>query len=78
LLTTHQLDALVSDVESPAMNVVPLAGYPGIMVPSGIDDDGVPTSVYFFGPRWSDARLLALAYGYEQVSHARRAPVFKP
>ncbi|MGY2341540.1 amidase family protein [Pseudomonas sp. SDO5532_S415] len=78
LLTTHQLDALVSDVESPAMNVVPLAGYPGIMVPSGIDDDGVPTSVYFFGPRWSDARLLALAYGYEQVSHARRVPVFKP
>ncbi|WP_160106117.1 amidase family protein [Pseudomonas izuensis] len=78
LLATHQLDALVSDVASPAMNVVPLAGYPGIMVPSGIDDDGVPTSVYFFGPRWSDARLLALAYGYEQVSHARRAPAFKP
>jgi amidase len=78
LLTTHQLDALVSDVASPAMNVAPLAGYPGIMVPSGIDDDGVPTSVYFYGSRWSDARLLALAYGYEQVSHARRAPVFKP
>ncbi|HEF4762520.1 TPA: amidase [Pseudomonas putida] len=78
LLATYQLDALVSDVESPAMNVVPLAGYPGIMVPSGIDDDGVPTSVYFFGPRWSDARLLALAYGYEQVSHARRVPAFKP
>lgn len=77
-LTTYQLDALVSDVGSPAMNVVPLAGYPGIMVPSGIDDDGVPTSIFFFGPRWSDAQLLALAYGYEQLSHARRAPAFKP
>ena len=77
-LTTYQLDALVSDVGSPAMNVVPLAGYPGIMVPSGIDDDGVPTSIFFFGPRWSDARLLALAYGYEQLSHARRVPAFKP
>lgn len=78
LLKAHQLDALVSDIASPAMNVVPLAGYPGIMVPSGIDDDGVPTSVYFFGPRWSDARLLGLAYAYEQVSHGRRTPAFKP
>ncbi|WP_433769314.1 amidase family protein [Pseudomonas putida] len=78
LLVTHQLDALVSDVASPAMNVAPLAGYPGIMVPSGMDDEGVPTSVFFFGPRWSDARLLALAYGFEQVSNARRAPAFKP
>jgi len=78
MLVTHQLDGLVSDVGSPAMNVVPLAGYPGIMVPSGLDDDGVPTSIYFYGPRWSEARLLALAYGYEQVSKARRVPVFKP
>jgi amidase len=77
-LATYQLDALVSDVGSPAMNVVPLAGYPGIMLPSGIDDDGVPTSIFFYGPRWSDARLLALAYGYEQLSHARRVPAFKP
>lgn len=78
LLATHQLDALVSDVESPALNVAPLAGYPGIMVPSGIDEDGVPTSILFYGPRWSDARLLALAYGYEQASLAWRAPMFKP
>ncbi|MHC8365733.1 amidase family protein [Pseudomonas sp. ZT5P21] len=77
-LVAHQLDAIVSDVASPAMNVVPLAGYPGIMVPTGIDDDGVPTSVFFYGRRWSEANLLALAYGYEQVSHARRTPAFKP
>ncbi|MCW8275502.1 amidase [Pseudomonas sp. PCH199] len=78
LLATYQLDALVSDVASAAMNIVPLSGYPGVMVPSGIDDDGLPTSVFFFGPRWSDARLLALAYGYEQVANARRTPAFKP
>lgn len=78
VLVTHQLDALVLDVGSPGLNAAPLAGYPGIMVPSGIDDGGVPTSVYFFGARWSEARLLALAYGYEQVSRAWRAPAFKP
>lgn len=78
LLITHQLDALVSDVASPAMNVAPLAGYPGVMVPSGIDPDGLPTSIFFFGPRWSDAEMIALAYGYEQVSNARQTPAFKP
>ncbi|KAB0498951.1 amidase family protein [Pseudomonas vancouverensis] len=77
-LATYQLDAIVSDVSSPAMNVVPLAGYPGIMLPSGMDDEGIPTSIFFFGPRWSDARLLALAYGYEQASQERRTPAFKP
>lgn len=78
LLAAHQLDALVLDVDSPGLNVIPLAGYPGIMMPSGVDDDGVPTSVFFFGTRWSDAKLLALAYGFEQASHARQTPMFKP
>ncbi|MHC8319196.1 amidase family protein [Pseudomonas sp. GB2N2] len=77
-LVKHQLDAIVSDVGSPAMNIVPLAGYPGVMVPSGIDEDGVPTSIFFHGPKWSEATLLALAYGYEQISHARLVPAFKP
>lgn len=76
-LAMHQLDAVVMDVGSPGLNVIPLAGYPGIMLPSGIDDDGVPTSLLFFGARWSDARLLALAYGYEQASQARQMPTFQ-
>ncbi|CAI8815480.1 amidase [Pseudomonas sp. IT-P253] len=78
LVATHQLDGLVLDVGSPGLNVIPLAGYPGIMMPSGIDDHGVPTSVFFFGTRWSEATLLALAYGYEQASQARQTPAFKP
>ncbi|MGE8067818.1 amidase family protein [Pseudomonas sp. NPDC089569] len=78
LLNTHRLDALVLDVGSPGLNVVGLAGYPAIMVPSGIDADDVPTSVLFYGPRWSEAKLLAMAYGYEQASQARRVPAFKP
>lgn len=78
LLVTHQLDALVLDVGSPGLNVIPMAGYPGIMMPSGVADDGVPTSVLFFGTRWSEAKLLALAYGYEQASNVRLTPGFKP
>jgi amidase len=77
LMATHNLEALISDVESPAMNVASLAGYPGIMVPSGIDADGLPTSVLFFGERWSDDRLLAFAYSYEQASLALQVPTFR-
>ena len=78
VLLGHQLDAVVWDVGSPGLNVTALAGYPGIMVPSGADDYGVPTSVFFFGTQWSEAHLLAIAYGYEQASNARPTPAFKP
>jgi amidase len=78
VLARHQLDAVVLDVGSPGLNVVPLAGYPSLMVPTGADEDGLPTSALFFGARWSEARLLALAYGYEQASNARPTPAFKP
>jgi amidase len=30
----------------------------------------------FFGRAWSEARLLALAYAYEQASHARKPPTY--
>ncbi|WP_416740073.1 amidase family protein [Pseudomonas sp. NFX71] len=78
VMLEHQLDAVVWDVGSPGLNVTALAGYPGIMVPSGADDYGVPTSVFFFGTQWSEAHLLAIAYGYEQASNARPTPAFKP
>jgi len=28
----------------------------------------------FVGTAWSDFKLIGLAYGYEQASHARRPP----
>lgn len=77
LLATHNLEALISDIESPAMSVVPLAGYPAIMVPSGVDAEGLPTSVLLYGERWSEARLLAFAYSYEQAAQAWQAPTFR-
>jgi amidase len=78
VLARHQLDAVVLDVGSPGLNIVPLAGYPSVMMPTGADEEGLPTSALFFGARWSEASLLALAYGYEQASHARPIPAFRP
>jgi len=37
---------------------------------------GLPVGLSFVGPAWSEARLLALGYAYEQASHARKPPTY--
>ncbi|AMB87784.1 amidase [Pseudomonas agarici] len=79
-LVDNGLDAILGDPHPNAileLGSVNLAGYPGITVPSGMGADGLPTSVYFFAARWSEAQLLAIAYGYEQASLARQDPDFE-
>ncbi len=47
-------------------------GFPAMAMPAGFTTDGVPIGFELLGPAWSDARLLALAYAYEQAVHPRR------
>jgi amidase len=76
-LTGHNLDALIADADGYSQFSAAVAGYPAITLPSGMKGDGLPTSVFFYGPRWSEPKLLALAYSYEQASLERQAPAFK-
>lgn len=50
-----------------------VAGYPHLTVPMGLVR-GLPVGLSFVGPKWSEARLLACGFAYEQTSKARRAP----
>lgn len=90
LLKEHGIVALVSPTQSPAWvidlvngdsggggdSTLPaVAGYPYITVPMG-EVHGLPVGLSFIGPKWSEARLLGLAYAYEQSSHAARPPTF--
>ena len=50
-----------------------VAGHPAITVPGGYVS-GLPVGVTFTGARWSEPRLLALAYAFEQAGPARRPP----
>src|SRR6185295_9945323 len=54
-----------------------VAGYPAVTVPAG-DAFGLPVGISFIGRAWSEARLVALAYAYEQATKHRRPPQFKP
>jgi amidase len=91
-LKAQNLDALVAPAMSPAWPTDPVNGdhftgagygaaavarYPSITVPMG-DVHGLPVGIAFVGPAWSEARLIELAYAYEQASKARTPPQFMP
>ena len=84
----HDLDAIVSLTRSPACltdyvlgdhlvfgtsGPAAVSGWPSITVPAGYVS-GLPVGVSFTGPPWSEPRLIALAYAFEQATAVRRAP----
>jgi aspartyl-tRNA(Asn)/glutamyl-tRNA(Gln) amidotransferase subunit A len=45
-----------------------ISGMPAISIPCGFTREGLPVGMQLMGPRWSEARLLAIARAYEQAS----------
>lgn len=45
-----------------------LTGQPSCAVPTGFDEAGLPVGLQVVGPRWSDARVLAVAAQYERLA----------
>jgi len=93
LLAKYDLDAFVYPVRSgplPAAGTWPLTpgvsgqsisdycGLPAITVPGGFTPDGTPEGVEFMAAAFEDAKLLQIAYGYEQLSHLRKLPAATP
>ena len=88
----HKLDAIISLTANPAWltdyvlgdhsvfgasRPAAVSGWPAISVPFGYVC-GLPVGVSFVGPRWSEPRLLAVAYAFEQATAARRPPLLLP
>jgi amidase len=51
---------------------------PNLIVPTGFTGRGLPVSISFLGPAFSEPRLLALGYAFEQHTNARPLPVTTP
>jgi len=89
-ITKDNLDALVAATTGPAWltdwingdhesgscsTPAAVAGYPHVTVPAGHIRD-LPVGLSFFGPAWSESKLLRLAYAFEQANAARAPPRF--
>jgi amidase len=93
LFKRYRLDALIRSTTEPAFRIdtvrantagtgeftglSAVAGYPHLTVPMGYVH-GLPVGLSFIGPAWSDARMLALGYVFEQATHARTPPNYLP
>ncbi len=88
VMEEHRLDALMMPTGSPAWKIdlidgdhglggssqpAALAGYPAVTVPAGYPF-GLPVGITFMGRPFSEPRLLALAYAFEQLTQAYRPP----
>ena len=61
------VDAIDGDHDSGSASMLPaVAGLPHLTVPMGLIS-GLPVGISFIGAAWSEARLLALGYAFEQA-----------
>ena len=84
-LAEHRLDAVVSLTHGPARLTdhvlgdlwdfstswpAAVCGYPSLTVPAGYVG-GLPIGISLSGPAWSEPRLIALGYAFEQAADVR-------
>lgn len=61
-----------------ATNIANQTGFPDLIVPAGVTKDGLPVTISFFGPAFSEPKLLAYGYDFEQATLARAQPRYTP
>ena len=93
MVRQHRLDALIGPTYPAAWLIDPvhgdqapgsgggslaaIAGYPHLTVPMGLVK-GLPVGLSFIGPKWSDARMLALGAAFENTRGPFPVPRFLP
>ena len=79
-MDAHRLDAVLFPGTAGA-GIAAKAGYPSVLVPAGfisgvgaVETPDYPLGATFAGRAWSEAKLLRIAYAFEQATLARRMP----
>ena len=92
-LVDYNLDALIAPTRGPAWmtdnvsgdhssgisssSLAAVSGYASITVPAG-DVLGLPIGISFIGGEFSDAKLVQIAYAFEQAGYKRKPPLANP
>jgi amidase len=74
---------LIGDLNTPhgdnSQFFSPTTGFPAINVPMGFTRSGtLPAGITIYGRAWSEAKLIKIAYGFQQATHHRRPPASTP
>jgi amidase len=92
VMIKNRLDAVIAPTGGPAWTTdlvngdhftggsstpAAVAGYPNVQVPAGYVY-GLPVGVSFFGRAFTEAKLIRLAYAYEQATKHRQPPRLLP
>lgn len=59
-------------------NMANRTGFPDLIVPAGMTPQGLPVTISFFGPAFSEGKLLGYGYDFEQATKARVLPITTP
>jgi amidase len=94
LFRKHKLDAIVYPTSPrPATPIIPpptpipsdsptsfanQTGFPDLIVPAGMTKEGLPVTISFFGPAFSEPKLLGYGYDFEQATKAITQPKNTP
>jgi Asp-tRNA(Asn)/Glu-tRNA(Gln) amidotransferase A subunit family amidase len=55
-----------------------VTGFPTVIVPAGFTPDGMPLGLEIYGKFFTEPKLIALAYAYEQATAHRKLPTSTP
>jgi amidase len=69
--------AIAGGGESPT-NIANQTGFPDLIVPAGMTDEGLPVTISFFGKAFTEPKLISYAYDFEQATKAIRLPKYTP
>ena len=69
----NPLEMYLADICTVSVNI---AGLPGISIPCGVDESGMPIGMQIIGKQFSEETLLNAAYTYEQKTKFRE--IYKP
>ncbi|CAO2833020.1 unnamed protein product [Amaranthus hypochondriacus] len=75
VMKENKLDAIITPGSS-FSSVLAIGGFPGISVPAGYDEYGVPFGICFGGLKGTEPKLIQIAYAFEQATKIRKPPAF--